>query len=91
MHENKRAGVADNGSIESGPDQSWMSDSRNGWESAAELEYSPGRSRKKNASHIRSAAASKGGSPEVEAKVDAWWRMGSGSGLTRTGGGSDFA
>lgn len=69
MQESKRAGEAVSGSIGSGPDHNWTSDSRNGWESAAEPEYSPGRRRKKNASHMRSEAASKEASPELVAKA----------------------
>jgi hypothetical protein len=66
-------------------------DWRKGWESEVEAEYSPGRRRKKKASHIISAEAREVGSPAVVAIREARWRMERGIGLTRIGGGSDLA
>ena len=64
---------------------SWM---RKGWERFVVSVYSPGRSKKKNASHIMSAAARDSASPAAVAMSYAPWRIGRGMGLRRLGGGS---
>ena len=91
VQRNRVEGGEVNGSTEVGPDHSWTSVWRKGWEVEEEAEYSPGRSRKKKASHIMSAVAKERGSPAVEARREARWRMDRGMGLTRMGGGSDFS
>lgn len=84
------AGGAVNGSTGVDADQSCTSEREKGWESGAEAEYSPGRSKKKKASHIRSDAAREDGSSANRAIQEAWWRIVRGMGLTRTGAGSDL-
>ena len=69
---------------------SWTSAIRNGCEEGPALEYSPGRSKKKKASHMRSAAAREWASPAAVAMDVAWCRRARGIGFTRFGGASDL-
>ena len=63
---------------------------RNGWESAGDDAYSPGRIKKKKAMHAMSATAMAFGLAALCAADRACRRTETGSGFVRLGGGSDF-
>jgi hypothetical protein len=90
VEDNRLVGEAVSGSMGNVPFQSLTSARVNGCGLRPKSMNSPGRSRKKKASHIKSAAASEAGVALARAMEQAWWRAWSGIGSTRAGAESMF-